>query len=150
MKKIIQLFFLLLFTFTVVAQDTSNKSSAGGPATAKELVGFWKMIPLPNPSVNKVNPWPQPYQWFEFTEDGKVYSMMVSSNKEYSKQELRKAFDVFPKKRVPNYKMYGAFVIIDNPEIKNYLEIWGTNIFAKNIDGIAQKGDLMLTLDDGT
>lgn len=149
-KKILFLFSILLISFSAISQEKNNKSSAGGPATVEELVGFWKMIPLSNPNVNKVNPWPQPYQWFEFTKDGKISSMMSSENKEYSIQELHAAFKVFPKNKVPNYKMYGAFVTIDNAEIKNYLEIWGTNIFAKDIEGIAKKGDLMMTLDDGT
>ena len=34
--------------------------------------------------------------------------------------------------------------------IKNYKEIWGTNIFAKDIEGVAKAGDLIMTLDDGT
>ena len=149
-KRILLPFFLLLISLNVVSQDQNNKSSAGGPATAQELIGYWEMIPLPNPKMNKVNPWPQNYQWFEFTKDGKINSMMSSEYKEYSIQELHTVFEVFPKKRVPNYKVNRSFVTIDNPENKNYLEIWGTNIFAKDIEGIAKKGDLMMTLDDGT
>ena len=149
-KKSLFLFFVLLFSFSGVAQDTQKKSPAGGPATAQELVGYWKMIPIPNLAVNKVNPWPKPYQWFEFRKDGKVSSMMSSENKEYSANELHTIFKVFPKSKIPNYKVEGSFVKIDNPDVKNYLEIWGTNIFAKDIEGIAKKGDLMMTLDDGT
>jgi len=132
-------------------QVTKNtKPEAGGPATAAELIGFWKMIPL-NPAANKVNPWPQKYQWFEFTKEGKVYSMMTNSDdKEYTVGELNTAFKVFTKVEVPNYKVQGQYVVIDNPKIKDYLELWGTNIFAKDIDGIAKKGDLIMTLDDGT
>lgn len=144
------LFFALFLSLTSVAQDTYKKSSTKGSVKAQELLGCWKMIPIPNLKTNKVNPWPKPYQWFEFTKGGKISSMMSSENKEYSANELQAIFKVFSKNRIPNYKVNGSFVTIDNPDIENYLEIWGTNIFAKDIEGIAKKGDLMMTLDDGT
>ena len=64
------LFLFLIFTITASSQvnatniapkeDTKiTKSVAGGSATTYELIGFWKMIPLPNPAMNKVNPWHQ-------------------------------------------------------------------------------------------
>ena len=140
----------MLIANNAISQEKNTKSEAGAPATAKELVGFWKMIPLPNAAMNKVNPWPQEFQWFEFTEKGKVYSMMKTKNGEYTSSELTTVFKVLPKEKTPNYRIQGQFVIIDNPEIKNYKEIWGTNMFAKDIEGIAKKGDLIMTLDDGT
>lgn len=157
-KKVFYSFFLILFiTCSVLSQQTAvkqeaktTKSSAGGPATLKELVGFWKMIPLPNKVVNKVNPWPMAFQWFQFTGNGKLYSLMLSDSKEYSSSELATIFKALPKNTTPNYLLQGQFVIIDNPTIKNYREIWGTNIFAKNIEGVAKAGDLIMTLDDGT
>lgn len=108
------------------------------------------MIPLPSKSANIVNPWPQYFQWFEFTEDGKIYSMMKSENGEYSSNELAAVFKVLPKEKTPNYKFQERFVIIDNPEINNYRGLWGTNIFDKDINGLANKGDMIMTLDDGT
>jgi hypothetical protein len=156
-KTVYSLFLFLFITCSALSQETAvkqeaktTKSSAGGPATAKELVGFWKMIPLPNKAVNKVNPWPLAYQWFQFTESGKLYSMMLSDNNEYSSSELAATFKVLPKNTTPNYKVQGQFVTIDNPSVKNYKEIWGTNIFAKDIEGVAKAGDLIMTLDDGT
>jgi hypothetical protein len=149
-KTFYSIVFFLLIANSAISQEKNTKSEAGGPATAKELVGFWKMMPLPNKSANKINPWPQEYQWFCFTENGKVYSMMKSENGEYSSSELSNVFQVLPKDKTPNYKLQGQFVIIDNPAIKNYKELWGTNIFAKDIEGIAKKGDLIMTLDDGT
>ena len=150
-KKIAYLIIFFLFiASSAISQEKSTKSDAGGSATAKEIIGFWKMIPLPNKSANKVNPWPQEFQWFEFTKEGKIYSMMLSDNKEYTSVELEFVFKVLPKDKTPNYKFQGQFVTIDNPEIKNYKELWGTNIFAKDIEGLANKGDMIMTLDDGT
>lgn len=154
MKQIKKISYSIIFFLFIAgyafSQEKNTKSDAGGPATAKELVGFWKMIPLPNKSANKVNPWPQDYQWFWFTENGKVYSMMKAENSEYSSTELTTVFKVLPKDMTPNYKLQGQFVIIDNPAINNYKELWGTNILAKDIEGIANKGDMIMTLDDGT
>jgi hypothetical protein len=150
-KKIVySIIFFLFIASSAISQEKNTKSDAGGPASAKELIGFWKMIPLPNKTANKVNPWPQDYQWFWFTDKGKVYSMMNSEYKEYSSSELRTVFKVLSKDKTPNYKLQGQFVTIDNPTIKNYKELWGTNIFAKDIEGIANKGDMIMTLDDGT
>jgi hypothetical protein len=149
-KTFYSIVFFLLIVNSSVSQEKKTKSDAGDSATARELVGFWKMIPLPNKSANKINPWPQDYQWFWFTEKGKVYSMMKSENGEYSSTELTTLFKVFPKDKTQNYKLLDQFVIIDNPAIKNYKEIWGTNVFTKDIEGIAKKGDLIMTLDDGT
>lgn len=149
-KNIVLSLFLLLISHNIVSQEGKTKSSAGGPATAQELIGYWRMVPLPNSAVNKVNPWPQKHQWFQFTKEGKINSMMDDENKDYSEKELQTIFEVFPKHKVPNYKLEGQFVIINNPEIKNYSEVWGANIFVRDIDGVAKKGDLIMSLDDGS
>jgi hypothetical protein len=148
-KKISYSLLFFFLSFCAISQEKS-KSDAGGPPTLKELVGFWKMIDLPNKEkMNKVNPWPQPYQWFVFYENGKIYSMMNSQDGAYSTKELAQIFEVLPKDKTPNYKLDGQFVIIDNPEIKDYQEIWGVNIFAKDIGSKVKKGDLIMSLDDG-
>jgi hypothetical protein len=106
------------------------------------------MIELPKKDLNKINPWPLPYQWFYFDGNGKVYSMMASENKEYSVKELKEIFSLLPKEKTPNYVLSGQFLLIDNPEINGYLEIWGINLFAQDIKGLAKKGDLIMTLDE--
>jgi len=154
--KINKLVFIITLSFLIplcVIGQENTKSVAGGPATLKQLVGFWKMIDLPSKEMNKVNPWPSNYQWFGFYENGKVYSMMLSENKdnkEYTAKELAEIFEVLPNDKTPNYKLDGQFIKIDNPEIKNYQELWGANIFAKDITGIALKGDMIMSLDDGS
>ena len=39
---------------------------------------------------------------------------------------------------------------IVNPEIEDYREIWGINLFAKDTGSNIKKGDLMMSLDDGS
>lgn len=146
--KTTTLLVILLLCINAFSQE-NEESSAGGPITKKsQLVGYWKMIELPKKEMNKTNPWPLPYQWFYFDTNGKVYSMMASENKEYTLKELKDIFSLLPNNKTPNFSIEGQFVIIDNPERKGYLEIWGANIFAQDIEGLANKGDLIMTLDE--
>jgi hypothetical protein len=146
MKKVAIIFIPVIF-FLFVNFNTNDE--IGAPVKKEsQLVGFWKMVPLSKKGINKINPWPLPYQWFYFDADGKIYSMMLSENKEYTTKELKEIFNLLPKTKTPNYLLEQGFVMIDNPEMKGYVEIWGTNIFAKDIEGLAKKGDLIMTLDE--
>jgi hypothetical protein len=61
--KFVVVFLLSLASITSFSQE-SQKSDAGGPPSLNELIGFWKMVDLPNKDkLNKVNPWPQPFHW---------------------------------------------------------------------------------------
>ncbi len=139
-------------TATSVSEEVNKKSpnsDTGGPPTKQQLIGFWKMVEFPKKEMNHVNPWPLPYQWFAFYEDGKVYSMMASQDANYTAEDLDELFKTLPNNQVPNYNLKGQFLTIDNPGIKNYKELWGVNLFAKDIEGFAKNGDLIMTLDDG-
>ena len=164
MKRILLLLFTITFaiscstsekiqqTSSTIAEDENNSSSnsdAGGPPTKQQLIGFWKMVEFPKKEMNQVDPWPLPYQWFAFYEDGKVYSMMTSQDNNYTAEDLNDIFTILPSSQTPNYNLQGQFLTIDNPGIKNYQELWGVNLFAKDIEGLAKKGDLIMTLDDG-
>lgn len=140
--------FLIIISFSACAQE--NKSGAGGPPTYSQLIGFWKKVDIPDQQqVNKVNPWPQKFQWFAFYDNGKIYSIMTEKDSNYSLKELRETFDALPKERTPNFKLDGQFLTIDNKEIKDYQETWGVNLFAKDINEFLKKGRLLMTLDDG-
>ena len=148
-KKNIFIIALIFLSISVFAQE--NKSEAGGPPMLSELIGFWKKVEIPNEEkLNKENPWPQKYQWFAFYENGKVYSMMSDIDYNYSSKELKEIFSVLPSEKIPNYILEGQFLTIDNKEIKDYQELWGVNLFAKDINKFLKKGNLMMTLDDGT
>ena len=87
-QKII-LITLLFISITAVSQK-GNKSDAGGWPARNEIIGFWKMVSFPKlEKMNKENPWPQPYQWFAFYDDGRVFSMMTDKNANYTIQELQ-------------------------------------------------------------
>ncbi len=139
---------LTLISFSAMGQ---KKSEAGGPPKRSELIGFWKKVDLPNEKeMNKNNPWPQKYQWFAFYENGKVYSMMSDIDYSYSAHELKEIFDVLPADKTPDYQLKGQFLTIDNKEIKDYMERWGVNLLAIDINDFLKKGNLIMTLDDGS
>ena len=139
---------LVLFSSSAFCQE--KKSDAGGPPTLLELIGFWKKVDIPNEEkMNQVNPWPQKYQWFAFYENGKVYSMMADEDENYTSKQLSEIFSVLPSDKTPNYELKGQFLTVDNKEIKDYQEVWGVNLFAKNINGFLKKGRLIMSLDDG-
>jgi hypothetical protein len=143
--KTILLFLLITNCFSSLAQ-----SEAGGPPKMDELIGFWKKKNVEKiEDLNTTNPWPQKYQWFAFYENGKVFSMMSDQDYNYTSKELKEIFDVLPKDKSPNYKLNGQFIFIDNPEIKDYEEMWGINLFAKDVNDFLKKGNLIMTLDDG-
>lgn len=147
MKKTI-LILILCISFSLFGQK--EKSNIGGPPKLSELTGFWKKKELPNEdSHNKVNPWPQKYQWFAFYENGKVYSMMSDQDYNYSSKDLKEIFSTLPLQKTPNYELDGQFLIIDNKEIENYHELWGVNFFKKDVNEFFKKGNLIMTLDDG-
>ncbi|WP_196889233.1 hypothetical protein [Aureivirga sp. CE67] len=147
-KKNTILILLTLFSFSLFAQE--NNSDAGGPPKLSELLGVWKKVEIPNEDeINTVNPWPQKYQWFAFFENGKVYSMMSDIDYDYTKKDILETFKVLPSDKTPDYKLEGQFLTIDNKEIKDYRELWGVNLFAKDINEFLKKGNLMMTLDDG-
>lgn len=142
---------LILVLFLIASFSVAAQSDAGGPPKIEEIIGFWKKKNVEKiDKMNEENPWPQKYQWFAFYENGKVFSMMTDQDYNYSSKELKELFDVLPQEKTPNYKLKNQFVFIDNPEIKDYKEIWGVNLFAKDINDFLKKGNLIMTLDDGS
>lgn len=127
-----------------------GRSEAGGPPTLSELVGFWKKVEIPNEqTLNRENPWPQRYQWFAFYANGKVYSMMANEDSPFTAKELKEIFDTLPADKTPSYQLNGQFVTIDSKEIEGYRELWGVNLFTKDVNDFLKKGYLIMTLDDG-
>ncbi|MEP7233674.1 MAG: hypothetical protein ABI778_00130 [Ignavibacteriota bacterium] len=142
--------FILLTFWSISLFGQESKSTAGGPPKLSELIGFWKKADLPNEKkMNKVNPWPLKYQWFAFYENGKVYSMMTDEDHDYTSEELKETFSILPEEKTPNYILDGQFLTIDNKDIKGYQELWGVNLFARDINESFKKGDLIMTLDGG-
>ena len=143
----------IFFIIFAVAQVSLAQSEMGGFATKEQLIGFWEMVPLANAkSINKVDPWPQPYQWFGFYDDGHVVSMQATEQERYSARELEEAFSVL-KSRSPTFKFQGGFLVIEYPDIPGHMEFWGLNIFAKSElvgRNEIRKGDIIMSLAGGS
>lgn len=146
------IFLLIIFSFFTIATYAQEKGQeAGRPPKLSELIGFWKKKNIPDEDkINKKNPWPQKYQWFAFYENGKVYSIMSEKDYNYSSKELKELFELLPANKTPNFKLDGLFLTIDNKEIKDYQERWGVNLFAIDVNELLKKGNLIMSLDDGT
>ncbi len=140
MVKIVSILLFLFISYSGLSQEVP-----GGPPSKGELIGYWKMVEWPNPDVQKINPWPLPYQWFAFYKDGKVMSMMQTEDLDVSSKDLELVFSSLPTKNTPFYELKGQFLTIKNPEIKGYVELWGVNIFTRDM-GSVKAGDLVMSL----
>ncbi len=148
--RIVNLILLIIISipFSLFGQNNTNM---GGPPTHSELIGYWKKINFPNDGqLNKINPWPQKYQWFAFYENGKVQSMMTDEDYDYNSEELATIFKVFSNNQIPDYKLQGQILTITNDQIKDYQELWGVNLFATDLNEFIKKGNLVMTLDNGS
>jgi hypothetical protein len=129
-----------------LSKQNEDKSSAGGPPTREQLIGFWKMVEWPNPKSQKVNPWPLPFQWFAFYEDGRFVSMMNSKDEQTTAAQLNEVFSLFEANKTPKFNHLGQFIEITNPDIEGYKEVWGINIFTRDVGEFVKKGDIVMSL----
>jgi len=144
--KLINANYICILLLMLVSISSVNAQKAGGAPKQEELIGYWKMEKWPTPDVIKVNPWPQPYQWFAFYEDGRMLSMMNSTDGNYTSSDLEEIFSSLPKQKSPKYELKGLFLIVENPNIKDYQEMWGMNLFNRDVGDVLKKGDLVMSL----
>ena len=155
MKKNIKCFLsLILATIAIsliIGCNKTERNEIGRFAKNDEIIGFWKLVPLPKEAsdkLNKVNPWPQTYQWFGIYDDGKMFSFMSSKDQNISAKELDQTFKALPSSLA--YKYENGFLMVKNEEIKNYGELWGVNymLVETKIGGVlpVSQGDLMMSL----
>ena len=138
MKKII-LYILIIPTLLLC-------SDIGGAPTQSELIGFWKMVKTKElEKLNKVNPWPLPYQWFAFYKNGNFNSMSSSKDENISQKDLNKLFDTL-KTKSPTYNLKGSFISIKYPNLENQYQLWSINIYYKNIGKNLKNGDIIMSL----
>lgn len=139
-----------IFLLLSISTFSQNKSDAGGPPNRAELIGFWKKVDILNgDKLNQVNPWPQKFQWFAFYENGKVYSLMMDENDDFTVEQLKHLFTILPSDKTPDFVLKGQFLTIDNKDNKEYEEVWGVNLLAKDVNDFLKKGRLIMSLDDG-
>ncbi len=133
----------LLFVTSFVT-SIANASDVGGPPKPDEVIGYWKMVPIDKPGLNKVNPWPMPYQWFAFYPDGHLVSMGKTENAKYDRKQLEAIFKSV-KDSAPKYSWRQNFILVEYPNAPGKSEIWGMNLLRKDA-GFMKAGDLIMSL----
>ncbi|OGX06710.1 MAG: hypothetical protein A2Z88_09540 [Omnitrophica WOR_2 bacterium GWA2_47_8] len=117
-------------------------------AQKEDVIGLWEMIPVPA-EFNRVNPWPMPYQWFGFYENGRFSSMMTTESYTLQKQELEEIFA--QRKLEVEYRLEGDWFILTYQSLPGHQEYWGINLVLKEATLASSihilPGDLLMTLE---
>lgn len=148
MRKIFFVICLLVFTQT---HGFAEDDATNGPPSPHEIIGYWKLVSWPGTlqSMNKINPWPLPYQYFAFYADGQHISIMVSQEETPTPETFDFVKSTFKGKN-PTYTWAQNFIIVTQPEIENYQEIWGMNIIRKSKPPLPMaEGDIIMSLAGG-
>ncbi len=136
--------------------QTASAEEVGGPALPEDLIGYWQLIEWPRPAMNMVNPWPSPYQYFAFYEDGTYFSLFSSLEVDITLEGMDESKDILGD-RNPSYRWIDldasddvVFIRITNPEIPGYDEIWGVSIFYEDYLETIKKGDIVMSYHNKT
>ena len=140
---------LSLILLVHAASALPAEEVAGRTATCEELVGFWKMVPLNDVSINEVDPWPLPYQWFGFYEDGRMVTMGKTEDVDYSAEALDEVLSTM-KESAPIYYCDEPWLVVEYQDGSGLGESWGKNIFTRRA-GLDNKrpfevGDIVMSL----
>jgi hypothetical protein len=146
-----------VFAPVSAAPESSASESTGrlkGHFASKgDMIGFWKMVQMPEAvrqKINKVEPWKLPYQWFAFYDDGSFKSFMSSNdNPQLTARDLDKIFANV--RNNVSFEFINGFLRVTYSDIKGYVEYWGVNVVENTIDfaGVHyEAGDLLMSLAD--
>ena len=159
MKKwaMVGLFAVFLSVLGMFASVNAAPESGGGEppkfrsAGRSEVVGYWKMVQMTEATrrqINKMDPWPQPYQWFVFYDDGRYNSALaLKGGSQMTAAELENNFSTGPNQ--------SRFEFIENSEIYRITQpgeipqYWVIAICDKALylrDSRFEAGDLLMAL----
>jgi hypothetical protein len=151
---------LFVLTVLMLSAPAFSQPDAARNASAKEMEGYWQLLPLPDelePKVLPSNPWPAECQWFSYASDGQMKSMdkLRGPCDLQSKAQLEQVFNSIPAVISWQYDMspvyHKAVLVITRSDVKGYREIWEPQIVVKPFTnhGVEfQTGDLLLYLAD--
>ncbi len=132
---------------------SASLAQPGQFATKKDVVGYWEMIPIPAAKeINQVDPWPMPYQWFAFYEDGTLATMGLSEYEPQTAKSLEEVFIILKGSRFAWEFEPSGFLMVTSPTISGYQEAWGVNVITEEtkLGSMEVKpGDLLMTLAGG-
>ena len=149
---------LFALSALALAIPAFSQSDAARNASAKEIEGYWQLLPLPDqlePKVLPSNPWPSECQWFAYGSDGQMKSVdkLRGPCDSQSKAQLEQLFNSIPAVISWQYDLSPVYqkgaLIIKRSDVKGYGEIWEPQIVVKPFTngGVEfQTGDLLLYL----
>lgn len=153
--------FLLLFLITssINAQEQKKETLTeseidyrdlmdldnGVSLSLNELIGFWKLIELPN-KINRINSMKKgEYIYYCFTSNGEFYKFINKSTENLTVNFLENYIDEISEKHITKYTLIDNDLITESHlfdmDLKNK---WKVNIVTIDY-GIAFKGDLFLS-----
>ena len=160
MKKWVLVGFLAVFLSVMGMVTSVNAAPESGSAASKkfrvasisEVIGHWQMVQMPEATrqkINKVDPWPLPYQWFIFYDDGRYNSAQSDSGAQVTVEELDQYFATGPNQsRFEFLGNKGIYRITQPGEISQY---WAIIVCHEALDFRGSRfevGDLLMMLYD--
>lgn len=152
--------FLFALSALMLSTPAFSQSDAARNASAKEIEGYWQLLPLPDqlePKELPSDPWPAQCQWFSYGSDGQMknFDKLRGPCDSQSKAQLEQVFNSIPAVISWQYDMSPVYhkgvLIIKRSDVKEYREIWEPQIVVKpftNGGAEFQTGDLVLYLAD--
>lgn len=95
-----------------------HDANFGRIAHKGEINDYWQMIPLPEEAkmlLNKIDPWPQPHQWFAILEDGRMYSMQSTQAQEPSARDMEEIFGAV--RPTVSYEYQNGLLVVRNSDL---------------------------------
>ena len=122
-------------------------------AGRSELVGYWRMVQMTEETrrqINKMDPWPQTYQWFAFYDDGRYNSALaLKGGAQMTVAKLEETFAAGENNsRFEFLENHGIYRITQPGEISQYwvIAICDKALYLK--DSRFEAGDLLMSLLD--
>jgi hypothetical protein len=139
---------LIILAPPVLAQQDSS----GRFAQRSEVIGYWKLVAWPESlkATNAVDPWPAPFQYFAFFDNGGFVSHMSTQETNDTPETLKQVYDILPK--TAGFRFENGFMAVTYADRPGERELWGVNVITRKVerDGFAfLPGDLLMSLDDG-
>lgn len=136
----------------LLAAPDACADERGGFAGQRDVVGYWKLIPW-SPELaakNLSNPWPLPYQYFAFYENGQMFSHMSTHSTDHTHGSLDRLHGMIP--HTVRYRFDQGFMVVTREDQPGQDERWGVNLIAQDFSSGGtdfKTGDLVMSLDDG-
>lgn len=145
--------FLRVLALLVAIASSAAADDRGGFAGKADVIGYWTMIPWSPElaAMNRTDPWPQPFQYFAYYENGEMFSHMSTHATDHTPESLDTLHGMLPHTVHFHFDTDG-FMVVEREDDPDNPEKWGVNLIAKDFSSGGtdfKTGDLVMSLDDG-